>query len=128
MILYGDKDEENRPILQVAMPRAPRIYAPGGTMHVVARCNNREFYFEAQEDFEILLDHLKEMSNAYGVKLFGYTLMSNHIHLLLQSPDADVLGRPMRWFMTQTAKAFHRLRGRCGHFWERRFWERYRTP
>jgi hypothetical protein len=28
MILYGDKDEENRPILQVAMPRAPRIYAP----------------------------------------------------------------------------------------------------
>jgi hypothetical protein len=27
----------------------------------------------------------------------------------------------MRWFMTQTAKAFHRLRSRCGHFWERRF-------
>jgi len=23
--------------------------------------------------------------------------------------------------MTQTAKAFHRLRNRCGHFWERRF-------
>jgi hypothetical protein len=41
MILYGDKDEENRPVLQVAMPRAPGIYAPHGTMHVVARCNNR---------------------------------------------------------------------------------------
>ena len=25
MILYGDKDGENRPVLQVAMPRAPRI-------------------------------------------------------------------------------------------------------
>ncbi len=61
------------------------------------------------------------MGSAYGVRLFGYTLMSSHIHLLLQSPDADVLGHPMRWFMTQTARTFHRLRKRCGHFWERRY-------
>ena len=27
-------------------------------MHVVARCNNREFYFTTPEDFEILLEHL----------------------------------------------------------------------
>ena len=121
MILYSETDPAGRRIRQVAMPRSPRIYAPGGTMHVVARCNNREFYFQAQEDFQILLDHLGQMSGAYGVKLFGYTLMSNHIHLLLQSPDTDALGRPMRWFMTQTAKAFHRLRNRRGHFWERRF-------
>ena len=39
-------------------------------MHVVARCNNREFYFAAQEDFEVLLDHLGEMSSAYEVRLF----------------------------------------------------------
>jgi hypothetical protein len=71
---------------------------------VVARCNNREFYFAAQEDFEVLLDHLGEMGSAYEVRL-----------------SADVLGRPIRWFMTQTAKTFHRLRNRSGHFWERRF-------
>ncbi len=47
--------------------------------------------------------------------------MSSHIHLLRQSPAADVLGRPLRWFITQTAKTFHRLRKRCGHFWERRY-------
>jgi putative transposase len=121
MILYGEKDGRDHPVFQIAMPRSPRIYAPGGTMHVVARCNNREFYFASQEDFQILLDHLGEMTSTYGVEMFGYTLMSNHIHLLLQSPDVDILGRPMRWFMTQTAKTFHRLRTRCGHFWERRF-------
>ena len=42
-------------------------------MHVVARCNNREFYFAAPEDFEILLDLLGEMGSAYGVRLFAYT-------------------------------------------------------
>jgi len=60
------------------MARPPRIYATGGTMHVVTRCNNREFYYAAQEDFEVLLDHLGEMGSAYGVRLFAYTLMSNH--------------------------------------------------
>ncbi|MDI6754195.1 MAG: hypothetical protein QME78_07350 [Thermodesulfobacteriota bacterium] len=77
MTLYGERDGLVRPVLQIAMPRPLRIYAPGGTMHVVARCNNREFYFAAPEDFEILLDHLGEMGSAYGVRLFAYTLMSN---------------------------------------------------
>jgi putative transposase len=90
-------------------------------MHVVARCNNREFYFTTPEDFEILLEHLGEMSSVHGIKIFAYTLMSSHIHLLLQAPAADVLGGPLGWFMTLTAKAFHRLRSRSGHFWERRY-------
>jgi len=39
---YPLVDDLLRPILRVAMPRAGRLYAPGGTVHVVARCNNRE--------------------------------------------------------------------------------------
>ena len=53
MTLYGEREGAVRPVLQIAMPRLPRIYAPGATMHVVARCNNREFYFAAPEEFEI---------------------------------------------------------------------------
>jgi hypothetical protein len=30
-----------RPVLRVGMPRAPRLNAPGGTMHVVARWSGR---------------------------------------------------------------------------------------
>ena len=43
MEIYPDKPLGN--VLQVAMPRAPRLYVPGGTMHVVARRNNPEVYF-----------------------------------------------------------------------------------
>jgi len=42
------------PAVRVRMPRAPRVVAPGGTIHVVARCNNREFYFTTAEDFDLL--------------------------------------------------------------------------
>jgi putative transposase len=117
MEIYPDKPLGN--VLQIAMPRAPRLYAPGGTMHVMARCNNQEFYFTTPEDFEILMDHLREMARAYEVTVFAYTLMSNH--LLLQAPQADELGRPLRWFMTEMARMFHRLCGRWGRFWERRY-------
>ena len=48
----------------------------------------------------------------YDVTLYASTLMSNHIHLLLQAPKLDALGRPLRWFMTETAKAFHSQEGR----------------
>jgi hypothetical protein len=56
MSLYGEREDAVRPALQIAMPRLPRLYAPEGTMHVVARCNNREFYFNTPEDFENLMD------------------------------------------------------------------------
>lgn len=118
---YPLVDDLLRPILRVAMPRAPRLYSPGGTVHVVARCNNREFYFATPEDFELLLAYLQELVRTYEITLYAYTLMSNHVHLLLQAPKLDALGRPLRWFMTESAKAFHKARGRRGHFWERRY-------
>ncbi len=75
MTLYGERTEADRSVRQIAMPCSSRLYSPGATMHVVARCNNREFYFDAPEDFEILLDHLGEMGSAYGVRMFAYRLM-----------------------------------------------------
>jgi putative transposase len=94
---------------------------PGGTLHVVARCNNREFYFSTADDFALLLAHLREMIRTFDVTLYAYTLMSNHIHLILQTPTHEALGRPLRWVLTETARAFHKARGRRGHFWERRY-------
>ena len=118
---YPVVDDLLRPILRVAMPPAARLDAPGGTGHVVARCKNREFCFTTPEDFELLLAHVRELRRTSEVPLDAYTLMANHSHLRLQAPTLDALGRPLRWFMPQTAKAVHRIRKRRGHFWERRY-------
>jgi len=118
---YPLADDLVRPVLRVGMPRAPRLAAPGSTMHVVARCNNRDFAFTTPDDFEVLLAHLREVVRTYEVTLYAYTLMSNHVHMLLQAPKLEALGRPLRWFMTESARAFHQARARRGHFWERRY-------
>jgi hypothetical protein len=34
MTLYGERNGAVRRVRQIAIPRAPRLYAPGGTMHV----------------------------------------------------------------------------------------------
>jgi putative transposase len=103
------------------MGRPPRLLAPGGTIHIVSRCNNREFFFQTADDFAILLAHLVEMCRTYTVTLYAYILLSNHLHLLLQAPTAQELNAPLGWLLVQTAKAFHEARGRRGHFWERRY-------
>lgn len=103
------------------MPRGPRLPAPGSTIHVVARCNNRQFLLQDAADFERILRLLAVMRSSYGVTVYAYTLMSNHVHLLLQSPQGIRLGRPLRWFLTETAKAYHRTHERRGHFWEHRY-------
>jgi len=106
----------------VAMPRLPRLHAPGGTVHVVGGCNNGEFCFTTPDDFRILLTRLEEMTRNYGVTLYAYTLMANHVHLLLQAPLTERLARPLRWFFRETTRAWQRTRGQRGHFWERRYW------
>ena len=110
------------PATRVAMPRLPRLHAPGSTVHVVGRCNNGEFCFTTPDDFQILLRCLDEMARTYGVTLYAYTLMANHVHLLLRAPEQDHLGRPLRWFFRETTRAWQVTRGRRGHFWERRYW------
>jgi putative transposase len=107
---------------RVAMPRLPRLHAPGETVHVVGRCNNRKFCFTTPADFLMLIAQLAAMARTYEVTLYAYTLMANHVHLLLQAPHTDPLARPLRWFFRETTRAWQRTHGRQGHFWERRYW------
>ena len=84
-------------------------------------CHKKEFLLKFAKDRQGWIDWLFEAKKRYGLVVLNYMATSNHIHLLLQAPGREELGRPMRWFMTETAKAFHRNRGRRGHFWERRY-------
>lgn len=118
---YSGADEGQNEVAGVAMPRAPRLYAPGATMHIVARCNNREFYLTMPDDFGVILHKLRGMVRDFEITLYAYVLMSNHVHMLLQAPPEGRLARPLRWFLAESARAFHRARNRTGHFWERRY-------
>lgn len=44
--------------------------------------------FAEAEDYQRYLANLRELKDAFGVKVYAYCLMTNHVHLLLAPGDA----------------------------------------
>jgi len=65
------------------MVRKPRIHFPGAFYHVIARGNRREKIFRNEKDYQLYLNFLSEYKERYGFSLYAYTLMPNHVHLLI---------------------------------------------
>jgi putative transposase len=79
------------------MPRSKRIVVPGIPHHITQRGNGRARVFDSDQDRAVFLDLLAGYSQQYGLAIWGYSLMSNHFHLIaVPSHDgcpAKVLGR-----------------------------------
>jgi putative transposase len=95
------------------MPRQVRIEFPGAVYHVMARGDRREDIFFDNADREMFLATLAEACGKHGWRIHAYVLMSNHYHLLLETPQPNLV-KGMSWMQgTYTARinARHKLRG-----------------
>ena len=96
------------------MPRQPRIEFQGAFYHVMARGNRREFPFEKEEIKRLMIRTLGEAAVRFGWKIHAYAIMDNHYHLLLETPEANLVsGRS--WFQTAFTVRCNRQSGQCGH-------------
>lgn len=104
------------------MPRVGRVILPNYPHHIVQRGHNRQVVFAEQEDYERYLSDLRELKDAFGVKVYAYCLMTNHVHLLL-APDEAVAGlsQLMKTLSARMTRYRNRLEGRSGTLWESRF-------
>jgi len=67
------------------MSREPRIEYPGAFYHVLARGNNKEDIFKDEQDYNVYLDRVKKYQERYKFTLYSFVLMSNHVHLLMET-------------------------------------------
>lgn len=51
--------------------------------HVVQRGHNRQMVFAAEEDYQRYVRDLRELKDAFEIKVYAYCLMTNHVHFLL---------------------------------------------
>jgi len=104
------------------MPRIGRVVVPNFAHHIVQRGHNRQVVFATEDDFLYYLDTLKTWKLEYEVKVYGYCLMTNHIHLVLEPPDEVAeLGRLMKRLAGRQTRYVNRLEGRRGTLWESRY-------
>ena len=104
------------------MGRIARVVVPGCWHHVTQRGNHRQVVFFESADRKFYLDLLRDHAANNSVRITGYCLMDNHVHLLA-IPDrenglANALGRThndySRWLNLR-----HRT---TGHVWQNRFY------
>ncbi len=102
------------------MPRPLRIQYPDAWYHVMNRGRRGEKIFENKEDYWSFVDLLEELSEVFNVNVAAYCLMSNHYHLLVQTPDAN-LSRSMRHLNSVYTQRYNRRHGYDGQLFRGRY-------
>ena len=102
------------------MARPLRTERIGGRFHVTARGNERRDIFRDDTDRFHFLELLSDMPERFGVRLHAYALMSNHFHLLIETPEAN-LSRSMQWLGVSYSMWFNQRHDRAGHLFQGRF-------
>jgi putative transposase len=103
------------------MPRPLRPIADGLIYHVINRGNGRQKVFVHEGDYLALLRAMADLKERKPFDLFGYCLMTNHVHLLLRPRPGQSVSRIMQSLLVSHTQRYHRHHGTGGHVWQGRF-------
>jgi putative transposase len=102
------------------VPRKPRENLQGGVYHVYARGNARHLVYRDDVDRWTYLELLENVVFTNRWRCLAYCLMGNHMHLLLDTPDAN-LSFGMQRLHGCYAQTFNARHGRSGHVFQGRY-------
>jgi len=102
------------------MARMPRVEFDGALYHLLCRGDRREAIFVDERDREIFLATLGEICQRNGWRVHAYILMSNHYHLLVETPKGNLV-RGMHWFQATYTTRYNRRHGLSGHLFAGRY-------
>ena len=102
------------------MARKVRVEYPGAIYHVINRGDRREAIFHDDTDRQRFLETLDETCAKTGWQLHAFCLMSNHFHLVIETPQAN-LAAGMKWFLGTYTSRFNRRHKLFGHLFSGRY-------
>ncbi|VAW88514.1 hypothetical protein MNBD_GAMMA17-658 [hydrothermal vent metagenome] len=102
------------------MPRPLRIEYEDAYYHVMNRGRGRQHIFHGEDYFHAFFKVLEEAHQRFGLQVLCYCLMSNHYHLLVKTPEAN-LGRAMRHISGQYTQRYNKLRKTDGSLFRGRY-------
>lgn len=102
------------------MVRNLRIWFEGAKFHVTSRGIRKSSLFLADQDYKMYLSLLEETTMKHPFILYSYCLMTNHIHLQLETIDTP-LSPIMKHLNTKYAKYFNKKYDYSGHVFDKRY-------
>lgn len=73
-------------------------------------------------DRRVYLGLLRRQSRNYGMRILGYCLMTNHVHLAVIPSAADSMAKSLRHAHGAYAQYFNAKQGTSGHLWQCRYY------
>jgi REP element-mobilizing transposase RayT len=102
------------------MPRLMRIEYPGAIYHVMSRGDQGEPIFLDEGDRHDFLKTLAEACGKTGFAVQAYCLMKNHFHLVVETPEGNLVAG-MRWLLSTYSNRFNHRHQRFGHLFSGRY-------
>ena len=102
------------------MARPLRIEYPGAFYHVMNRGHRREPIVTDERDNERFISCLERMAGQFRVVVHGYCLMTNHYHVILETPEGN-LSRALQWLNVSYAAYYNSRHHYVGHLFQGRF-------
>ena len=72
------------------MARKKRVWYPGAIYHITNRGNRRSDIFRDDEDYQVYLENLRQVKIRHPFEIYSYCLMTNHIHLQIETSDVEI--------------------------------------
>ncbi len=102
------------------MARKLRLEYPGAIYHVINRGDRREPIFQDDRDRTRFLETLGEACGKADWQVHAYCLMNNHFHLVLETPQGNLVAG-MKWFLGTYTSRFNRRHKLFGHLFSGRY-------
>ena len=102
------------------MARPLRFQYPGAIYHVMARGDGGKNVFETDDDRKGFVFRLGQVCGSHGWRVHAWVLMGNHFHLLLETPQANLVSG-MKYLMGTFSQGWNRARLRRGHVFQGRY-------
>jgi REP element-mobilizing transposase RayT len=102
------------------MPRKLRIEYPGAIYHVMSRGDGKGDIFLDDVDRQDFLKTLAEACGKTGFQVHAHCLMRNHFHLVVETPNGNLVAG-MRWLLSAYTIRLNHRHKRFGHVFSGRY-------
>src|ERR1022692_2672885 len=102
------------------MPRQIRVQYAGAIYHVMSRGDRREDIFLDDVDRQDFLKTLAETCQKTGFQVHAYCLMRNHFHLVIETPNANLVAG-MAWLLSAYTIRLNHRHNLSGHVFGGRY-------
>jgi len=100
------------------MPRQARLILDNVCYHIITRGNQKNIIFRDENDYKTYLKLVSRYKEKYKFKIYGWCLMNNHVHMVMQS---EYLSKAMHGLNLSYAQYFRYRYKSVGHFWQDRY-------